>query len=131
MPTHSLWEEFRQLQKQHQDKLYEDARKGMTISERRKADQLEQALKPHDKYEDLVEKAKLIMPQIVNHKAWSDQGRINMPEIMKLLKVPQGTAYRLRKDVLAEWHKRDAERESQYTTEQDTPSNAPQEGTAE
>jgi hypothetical protein len=45
----------------------------MTISERHKADQLEQALKPHDKHEDLVEKAKLILPQIVNEKTWSDQ----------------------------------------------------------
>jgi hypothetical protein len=53
-----------------------------------------------------------------------------MNEMMKLLKVSRGRAYRLRKDVLAEWHKRDAEREAQYTTEQDTPSDAPPESTA-
>jgi len=51
----------------------------LTISERRKQDQLEQALKPKQTFDDIVEKAKLIMPQILNEKAWSDQGRIDMP----------------------------------------------------
>jgi len=38
--------------------------------------------------------------------AWSDQGRINMPEMMKLLKVPQNTAYRVRKELLKRYHER-------------------------
>jgi len=49
--------------------LYEQSRKGFTVQERRKEDQLEQALKPKQTFDDVLEKAKLIMPQIVNDKA--------------------------------------------------------------
>jgi predicted DNA-binding transcriptional regulator AlpA len=48
----------------------------------------------------VVEKAKLILPQIVNDKAWSDQRRINMPEMMKLLRISQNAAYRVRRELL-------------------------------
>jgi hypothetical protein len=51
-----------------------------------RADQFEQALKPKQTFDDIVEKAKLMLPQIPNEKAWSDQGRINMPEMMRLLR---------------------------------------------
>jgi hypothetical protein len=84
------------------------------ISLRRKADQLEQSLKPKQTFDGIVEKAKLIMPQTVNDKAWSGQGRINMTEMMKLLKISQGTAYRLRRDVLKEYHAQDASRAEQH-----------------
>jgi hypothetical protein len=63
IPTKSLWEEFRRLHAEHQEALYERSRKGITVSERRKEEQLAQALKPKATYEDLVKKAKLIMPQ--------------------------------------------------------------------
>jgi hypothetical protein len=69
-----------------------------------------------------VEKAKLIMPQIVNYKAWSDQGRVNVAEMMKLLNVPQNAAYRLRREVLKEYHAQEASRAQQYgNTEVKTP----------
>ena len=69
MPTKILWEEFRRLNAEHQERLYEQSRKGFTVQERRKEDQLEQALKPKQTFDDVLEKAKLIMPQIVNDKA--------------------------------------------------------------
>jgi hypothetical protein len=50
----------------------------------------------------------------VNYKAWSDEGRVNVPEMMKLLKCSQGTAYRLCKDVLKEYHAQEASRAEQY-----------------
>jgi hypothetical protein len=115
MPTKNLWEEFRRLHAEHQEKLYEQSRKGLTVQQRRKEEQLEQALKPHDTYESLLEKAKLVMPQVVNDKAWSDQGRVNVIELQKLLKVSQNTAYKLRKDLLKEYHFKDQEREAQYS----------------
>jgi hypothetical protein len=62
-----------------------------------------------------LEKAKLIMPQIVNEKAWSDQGCVNVIELQKLLKVSQNTAYRLRMDILKFYHEKDQEREGQYS----------------
>jgi hypothetical protein len=113
MPTRMLWEEFRKLHAEHQERLYEQSRTGLHISEKRKADQLEQALKPKQTFDDVVEKAKLIMPQIVNYKAWSDQGRINMPEMMRLLRVSQNTAYRVRKELLKHYHEQDKARAAQ------------------
>lgn len=100
---------------EHQEELYEQSRKGQTVQERRRAEQFEQALKPKDTYENLLEKAKLVMPQVVNDKAWSDQGRVNVIELQKLLKVSQNTAYKLRKDLLKEYHSKDQEREAQYS----------------
>jgi hypothetical protein len=117
MPTTSLWEEFRRLHAEHQEVLYEDSRKGMTVRERHKKEQMEKALQPKDTYATLLDKAKLIMPQIVDDKKWSDQGRVNTTEMMKLLNIGQNAAYRLRKDVLKEWHARDEERRRQYSGE--------------
>jgi len=115
LPTKSLLREFTEMHAEHQNALYEASRKGLTIQERRKEEQLEQALKPRDTYESLLEKARLIMPQIVDGKKWSDQGRVNMPEMMKLLKVSQNTAYRLRRDILKEYHANDDARAAQYS----------------
>jgi hypothetical protein len=64
-----------------------------------------------------VEKAKLILPHILNDKAWSDQGRINMPEMMKLLKISQNTAYRVRRELLRDYHEQDSARASQWRTD--------------
>ena len=41
------------------------------------------------------------------------QGRVNVPEMMRLLKCSQNTAYRLRKDVLRLYHEQDAFRAEQ------------------
>lgn len=117
MPTASLWKEFRRMHTKHQEQLYETSRKGLTISERRKADQLEQALKPEDSFENTLEKAKLILPQILNDKAWSDQGRINMSDMMRFLKVSQKTAYRIRRELLKDYHQQDSARASQWGTD--------------
>lgn len=57
------------------------------------------------------------MPQIVNDKAWSDQGRINMPEMMKLLKISQNTAYRVRREILKQYHEQEDSRASQWGTD--------------
>lgn len=114
MPTTMLWDEFRKLHAEHQERLYEESRKGLTVQERRKADQLEQALKPKDTFENTLEKAKLILPQILDEKKWSNQGRINVPEMMKLLKVSQNTAYRIRRELLRDFDQQKEERAAQY-----------------
>jgi Fic family protein len=117
MPSKTLLEKFRRVHAEHQEELYEQSRKGQTVQERRKADQLEQTLKPKQTFEDVVKKAKLILPQILNDKAWSDQGRINMPETMKLLKISQNTAYRARRELLKHYHEQDSTRASQWGTD--------------
>jgi hypothetical protein len=47
-------------------------------------------------------------------KAWSDQGRINMPEMMKLLKISQNTARRIRREILKHYHEQKDSRSSQW-----------------
>jgi hypothetical protein len=80
----------------------------------RKADQLEQALKPKDTFENTLEKARLVLPQIMDEKKWSNQGRINIPEVMKLLKVGQNTAYRIRRELLRDFDQQKEARASQW-----------------
>jgi hypothetical protein len=113
MPSKTLLEEFRRMHAEHQKELYEQSRKGQTVQEKRKADQFEAALKPKQICEDVVEKAKLILPQILNDKAWSDHGGINMPEMMKLLKISQNTAYRVRRELLKHYHEQESARAEQ------------------
>jgi ABC-type dipeptide/oligopeptide/nickel transport system ATPase component len=102
MPTAGLWNEFRRLHSEHQERLYEQSRKGLTVQEKRKAEQLEKALKPKQPFEELLEKARLILPQIVDNSRATAQGRINVPEMRRLLKIPHNTAYNLRKELLKE-----------------------------
>ena len=90
------------------------SRKVLTVQERRKEEQLEHALRPKQTPEDRVEKAKLILPQILNDKAWSDQGRINIPKMMKPHKISQNTAYRVRRELLKHYHEQDSARASQW-----------------
>jgi hypothetical protein len=71
-------------------------------SGRLKAEQLEKALNPKQPFEDLLEKARLILPQIVDNTKASDQGRINVAEMRRLLKIPHNTAYNIRKELLKE-----------------------------
>lgn len=54
------------------------------------------------------------MPQILGDKKWADQGRINVPEMMKLLKVSQNTAYRLRWELLKDYDQQKEGRAAQY-----------------
>jgi hypothetical protein len=113
MPSKTLLEQFRAMHAQHQERLYEESRKGLTIQERRKADQLEQALKPKQTFADTLEKARLILPQIVNDKAYGDQKRINVAEMRRLLNIPHNMAYNIRSELLKELHTKEANAEAQ------------------
>jgi len=68
-------------------------------------------------FEDVVEKAKLILPQILNDKAWSDQGRINTSDMMRILKISQNTAYRVRRELLKHYHEQEDSRASRWGTD--------------
>lgn len=51
-----------------------------------------------------MEKAKLILPQIVDLKKETDQGLINVPEIHRILNLLLNEAYNLRAELLTELH---------------------------
>lgn len=103
----SLWEEFRRLHEEHLDKLYEESRKKAIVSEKRKEEKLEEALKPKRTFEDTVERAKLVLPQIVNLNKDSDQGIIDIAEMRRVLKIPHNKVYLVRKELLKDLHAED------------------------
>lgn len=107
MPTMGLWEEFRRLHVEHLDKLYEESRKKAMISEKRKVEKMEEALKPKKTFEDTLERAKLVLPQIVNLNKDSDQGIIDVGEMRRILKLPHNKAYLVRKELLKDLHAED------------------------
>lgn len=108
MPTMGLWREFERLRTEHQDRLYEGIRKEATAFEKRQTEKIEEALKPKHTFEDLLDKARLILPQIGNEKAWSDQGCISVAEMRRLPDIPHNTAYNLRRELLKEPHAKQA-----------------------
>ena len=61
-------------------------------------------------------RTRLILPQILDDEKWSNQGRINVPEMMKLLKVSQNTAYRLRRELLKDYDQQKEARAAQWGT---------------
>ena len=75
----------------------------------------EKVLETEQSFEDAVEWATVI-PQVLNGKAWSDQGRNGMLEMVKLLKVRQNTVYRARREFLKHRHEHDSGRASQWGT---------------
>jgi len=104
MPTTELFNEFERVRTEHQEALYEQSRKQMEASAKKQAEKLEQTLAPKRTWEDLKERAMLILPQIVNPKKDSDQGLIDMSEMRRILKIPHNQAYNIRKQLLRELH---------------------------
>jgi len=107
MPTMGLWEEFRRLHVEHLDKLYEDSRKKAMISEKRKEEKMEEALKQKKTFEDTLERARLVLPQIVDLNKDSNQGLIDVGEMRRILKLPHNKAYLIRKALIKELHAED------------------------
>ena len=94
---------------EHLDKLYEESRKKAIVSEKRKEEKLEEALKPKRTFEDTLERAKLVLPQIVDLNKDSDQGIIDVGEMRRILKLPHNKAYLVRKELLKNLHANDDE----------------------
>jgi len=109
MPTSFIWEEFRELHAEHQEILYEKARKQMEADSLKAEKKLESDLKPKDTLESFTEKAMLILPQIVDPSKITDQGLVDVAEMQRILRVPHNKAYNLRKAVIKELHKHDDE----------------------
>lgn len=107
LPSSTLAEEYEAMRAEYQDALYEKLRKGeerRTALEDRK---IEEDLHPQGTYEQILEKARLILPQIVNPNKDTDQGLIDMMEIRRLLNLPHNKAYSVRKALLQELHAED------------------------
>lgn len=68
---------------------------------------MEEALKPKKTFEDTLERARLVLPQIVDLRKDSDQGIIDIAEMRRVLKIPHNKAYLIRKELLKELHAED------------------------
>lgn len=107
LPTKMLLDEFYEMHAEHQEALYEKARKQMEAATKRETEKLEKTLSPRETMDDLKEKALLILPQIVNANKDSDQGLVDVGEMRRLLRIPHNRAYNLRKGIVKELHKDD------------------------
>ena len=58
-------------------------------------------------FEDTLERARLVLPQIVNLNKDSDQGMIDIAEMRRVLKIPHNKAYLVRKELLKDLHAED------------------------
>lgn len=90
-----------------QEALYELSRKRMEVSAKKSEEKLEKALEPKRTFEDLVDRAKLILPQIVDTTKDSDQGLVDVAKMRQFLKIPHNKAYNIRKVLLRELHAND------------------------
>lgn len=104
MPTEILYQDFRRSHTEHQERLYEQSRQRMEASEKRDKERLDKALNPKDTMQVLVDKARLILPQIVNPHKDTDQGLINVVELRRILDIPHNKAYNIRNELLVELH---------------------------
>lgn len=66
--------------------------------------ELQEGLKPKKSFEEQLERAKLILPQILRKDKDTDQGRINVAEMRRLLGIPHNMAYNIRAELLKELH---------------------------
>ena len=62
---------------------------------------------PKETFEDTLERARLVLPQIVNFDKDSDQGMIDIAEMRRVLKIPHNRAYPVRKELLKDLHAED------------------------
>jgi hypothetical protein len=107
LPTKMLLDEFYKMHAEHQEEVYERARKQLEARTVRDSEKLERALTPKETVETLKEKALLILPQIVNINKDSDQGLLDISSLRDKLRIPHNRAYRVRKVLLRELHKND------------------------
>lgn len=113
MPTMGLWEKFEKVRTQHQDKLYEEARKKSEATIEKQKQKLEKTLKGRVKDEELMHICKAILPDVVDVTKDSDQGMIKVGKLRSTLENATGTyvnlnrGYDLRKELLEYLHRDD------------------------
>jgi hypothetical protein len=112
LPSEKLIDDYERLRAEHQDALYEKLRKQQTLLDTKEERKLEEGLKPQHSFEETLEKARLILPQILNEKTFSDQGRIDISEMRRLLNIPHNMAYNIRSVLLKEYHEKESPAET-------------------
>jgi hypothetical protein len=107
-PSKKMTDAYEQKKREHMEKLYAGFDKELKAMQRRKEEKLERDLKPKLSFEQRVEQAKAILPDIMNEAKLDDaidggstRGLINVPLLMERLNI-SGTnlAYRLRDRLL-------------------------------
>lgn len=114
MPSKWLVDEYERKRAEHQDALYEKLRKEQEMLEVKEEEKMQKALAPERTFEEDVEKALLILPQIVDLNKDSDQGMIDISEMQRNferigINLAHNRAYNVRKEVLKRLHANDDE----------------------
>jgi len=111
LPPKHLTYEYERMRREHQDALYEKLQKQETIRTMKMEKKIEKALTPEVGGEELLARAKMILPQIIDWEkaGYTNQGLINVQKLRATLeisgvKLAHNASYNLRKRLVEELH---------------------------
>ncbi len=104
LPSKKLRDAYEKMRREHQDSLYSKLTKKLQIIETKEKAKIEEEMKPKRDFEYILGQARSILEHIYNPRKKTDQGKIDVPLMMRALKIPYSTAYRVRRALLEEIH---------------------------
>ena len=110
MPTAGLWDEFTKKHDAYIDNFIELSEKKSMAGVKRETERLEKTLKPEHTFEDDVDRAVLLLPEIVDTTKSTDHARIDVIKMRRILydrlgvEIAQNRGYWIRDELLKKIH---------------------------
>ena len=110
MPTKMLWDEFTKKHDEHIDEFIRLSEEKSLAGEKKETENLERTMKGRRPLEEDVQKALLILPEIVDVTKDSDQGMIGVNNMQKVFKdrlgiqLAHNRSYHIRDELLNKLH---------------------------
>ncbi len=104
LPSKKLADAYEKKREGRQETMYDRLIKKLEISEAKEEAKIEEGLKPKRDFEYILGQARSIWDYIYDPTKKTDTGKIKVNEMMRILNIPYGTAYRVRTELLREIH---------------------------
>ncbi len=104
LPSKNLRDAYEKMRREHQDSLYSKLTKKLQIIETKEKEKIEEGLKPKRDFESILREARSIVHIIYDPTKKTDQGKIKVAQMMRILGIPYNVAYRVRTELLREIH---------------------------
>ena len=101
-PSKELVEVYERRREEHMERLYDELGKEYEVMMLRRKQQMERALKPRLSYQEALEKARELLPEIYHPEKPVNRGRIDTNLLKDELGVSHAMAYRIRAALLRE-----------------------------
>jgi len=96
-PSKTLTNAYESARQAHMDKLYSQLTEKMKATRESAEEARKKALtSPHQEFEVLLDKTRLLLPQIIDKNRWTTHGLINMHQLKQLLGLSQTRGYEVR-----------------------------------